>query len=90
MTEKTEREIAEYSELREEVNGVRWYTQNMHYNVHYIVCQGRVFMYCGHPAKVAFNELSQMSPQQQEDAIREYDEMRAQLAGCVEIASRPE
>lgn len=44
--------------LQREENGVQFWTQDFHYNVHYLVADGQVFMRCGYWGQTLFNWLA--------------------------------
>jgi hypothetical protein len=41
--------------LRQEVNGVQWWTQNLHPNVHYLIAGRKVYMRHGYAGRCLFN-----------------------------------
>lgn len=72
-SELTLLEMQESSTLQEEANRVQWWTQNMHYNVHYIVFAGRIFMQYGFHGENLFRRLSSKTQEEQQTWLAEVD-----------------
>lgn len=52
-------EVQGIADLREAANGVQWYAQRLHPNVHYIVgSDGKVYTQIGYHGRVAFHLLA--------------------------------